>query len=58
MKTIRNFGFFVIALLLSSCAVSVKFPVPGVVPAAEISATKKPDKQKNYVIELTALKYL
>ena len=39
---------------MTSCASTAKFPVSSTVPAADITATKKQDKHKNYVIELTA----
>lgn len=55
MKTLRNLVLVVIVALLSSCSTSVKFPVSRVVPGADITATKKQDKQKNYLIEVTAL---
>ncbi|WP_255038414.1 hypothetical protein [Lacihabitans soyangensis] len=37
-----------------SCASTAKFPVSSTVPAAEITAKKTQDKNKNYTIELTA----
>ena len=40
--------------LFTSCASTVKFPVSDITPAAEITVSKKQDKNKNYVIELTA----
>ncbi len=36
-----------------SCASTAKFPVSSTAPAAEISAKKSQDKNKNYTIELT-----
>lgn len=41
-------------LFSNSCASVAKFPVSSIVPAAEISAKKMVDKNKNYVIELVA----
>lgn len=41
--------------LLTSCVSTTKFPVSDIVPAADITATKKQDKNKNNIIELTAL---
>jgi len=56
MKKVINFLFIVAAVaLLSSCATTAIFPVSSTVPAAEISAKKKQDKQNNFVIEITAL---
>lgn len=43
-----------VILFLTSCATTVKFPVSSVTPAAEITAKKTQDKNKNYVIEVTA----
>ena len=44
----------VLILVMASCATVVKFPVSSVAPAADIKANIKNDKQKNYVIEVTA----
>lgn len=44
-----------LATLLAGCATSAKFPISTVAPAAEISAKKTLDKNKNYVVELVAL---
>lgn len=41
-------------LFSNSCASVAKFPVSSIVPAAEITAKKMVDKNKNYVIELVA----
>ena len=57
MKTIRNIVAVAIVALLASCASSVKFPVSTVVPAADISASKKLDKNNNFSVDVTA-KYL
>ncbi|MFO7674056.1 MAG: hypothetical protein R6V74_10155 [Lutibacter sp.] len=54
MKSLINLLFVTVLVLLTSCATTVKFPVSGVAPAAEITATKKQDKNNNYVIEVTA----
>lgn len=43
-----------VAVLVASCSSIAKFPVSSTVPAAEITAKKKLDKNKNYSIELTA----
>jgi hypothetical protein len=42
-------------MILASCATTAKFPISTVAPAAEISAKKTLDKNKNYVVELVAL---
>jgi len=54
MKKLPNVlaGF---VMMITSCATTAKFPVSTVAPAAEISAKKTMDKNKNYVIELLAL---
>jgi 3-methyladenine DNA glycosylase AlkC len=43
-----------VILFLTSCATTAKFPVSSVTPAAEITAKKSQDKNKNYVIEVVA----
>ena len=54
MTTIKNLSIIIAFMLLTSCASTAKFPVSSSVPAADITAKKKQDKNKNYVIELTA----
>lgn len=54
MKIIINFSVIGILALMISCAGTTRFPVSNTVPAAEITAKKKQDKNNNYVIELTA----
>lgn len=44
----------VLTLSLASCATTAKFPVSSVVPAAEISAKKSTDANKNSTLEITA----
>lgn len=41
-------------LFVSACSSTAKFPVSELVPAANITAKKKQDKNKNFIIELTA----
>jgi hypothetical protein len=55
MKTARNLFFGAVVLFLTSCVSTAKFPVSSVTPAAEIIAKMKQDKNKNNVIEVTAL---
>lgn len=57
MKTTKNIFILAIAIMLASCATTIKFPVSDTIPAAEISAAKKQDKHDNYKITVTA-KYL
>jgi Flp pilus assembly protein CpaB len=54
MKKIQNVLLLAMALFVSACASSVKFPVSGIAPAAEITATKKADKNGNNKIAITA----
>lgn len=54
MRTIKSLTIICAIALLTSCASTANFPVSSTVPAADITATKKQDKHKNYVIELTA----
>ncbi|MDF1559637.1 MAG: hypothetical protein P1P83_05460 [Bacteroidales bacterium] len=50
MKTLNFFLTAVIALLLSSCATTVTFPVSQLAPAAEGSTKIRQDKNGNYNI--------
>lgn len=54
MKTIKLISLGMILFLIMSCNTAVKFPVSDVVPSAQISATQKKDKNKNYDIKVTA----
>lgn len=54
MKNFKKKLFGAVVLLLVSCGTTAKFPVSSVTPAAEITAKMKQDKNKNYVIEVTA----
>ena len=54
MTTIKNLVIIGVFALITSCASTAKFPVSSTAPAADITATKKQDKHKNYVIEVTA----
>lgn len=57
MKKGRNVLLVATLLFLTSCASITKFPVSSTLPAAEITAKTKQDKNKNYSIVITA-KYL
>lgn len=46
--------FSVVAFIFQSCGITAKFPVSSIVPAADITATKSVDKNKNYVIKVIA----
>ena len=54
MKSLINLSLAAILVFFTSYATKAKFPVTSITPAAEITATKKQDKNKNYVIEVTA----
>lgn len=54
MKTGKNVLFITLIFILTSCATTTKFPTSSIVPAAEIVAKMKQDKNKNYAIEIVA----
>ena len=54
MQRIKNLFFPCTLLLFNACSNVTKFPVSTVVPAAEITATKKQDKNNNYIITVNA----
>lgn len=55
MKTIKTLLVLTIMVMLGACSTSkAKFPVSSTTPAADISVKKSVDKQKNYVLEITA----
>lgn len=54
MKSLIKLLLVTVLVFLTSCATSAKFPVSSITPAAEITASKKQDRNKNYVIEVTA----
>jgi len=54
MKISKVLAIIGVAVLVASCSSIAKFPVSTTVPAAEITAMKKMDRNKNYVIELKA----
>jgi len=54
MKIFKNLLIGAFILLLMSCGSAVKFPTSNVAPASEITATKKQDKNNNFVIEVNA----
>jgi hypothetical protein len=54
MKTIKHLIAGIVAVLLTSCASTAKFPTSIITPAAEIVAKTKTDKNNNTVIEVTA----
>ena len=52
MRTIKNLAIIGVVALMTSCASTAKFPISSTVPAADITAKKKQDKNKNYMIEV------
>lgn len=54
MRAIKSLVIIGAMALITSCGTSVKFPVSSTVPAADITAKKKQDKNKNYVVKVTA----
>lgn len=54
MKTGKNVMIIVCIVLLSACAKNIQFPTSSVVPAANISAKKGIDDQKNFTLEITS----
>ena len=55
MRTIKHLAIIGVVALMSACASTANFPVSSTVPAADITATKKQGKNKNFVIEVTAI---
>lgn len=53
-KFINIIAGLAFSVFIFSCSSKAKFPVSTVTPAAQITATKKLDKQKNYKITVTA----
>lgn len=54
MKTLKLLSIALIMMLVSSCAAKMHFPVSSAAPAADITLSKKLDKNNNYEINLTA----
>lgn len=54
MKTFKIVSVAVIMMVVSSCATRMHFPISSAAPAADITLTKKLDKNNNYEINLTA----
>ncbi len=54
MRIVKSIVIIVVVALLTSCASIVKFPVSAVIPAAQITAKMKQDKNSNNIIEITA----
>jgi len=54
MRKVKSIVIIGVVALLTSCAPIIKFPVSAVIPAAQITAKIKQDKNNNNVIEITA----
>lgn len=54
MKKLSFISILALVFLISSCVTTAKFPVSKVVPAADIVAKKKQDKNGNYKLTVTA----
>jgi hypothetical protein len=54
MKNIKYISILAMLFIFTSCSTTVKFPTSGVAPAADISATKKEDKNGNFKVSITA----
>ena len=54
MKIFKNLLIISVFLLICSCATTAKFPISSIVPAADITAKKKTDSNKNITLEITA----
>ncbi len=54
MKNLKILSIFIAIIFLASCANKAKFPVSNVTPSADITATKKTDKNGNTKISITA----
>ncbi|MFO8022592.1 MAG: hypothetical protein R6U65_09010 [Perlabentimonas sp.] len=54
MVSLINTSLIALMLFFTSCASTVKFPTSAVTPAADISATRKADKNGNFEISITA----
>jgi hypothetical protein len=54
MKTLKTLAILLLVFLMSSCAISTRFPVSRVTPAADIVLRKSHDHNGNVVIKITA----
>lgn len=54
MKNLKFISLLTILFIFASCSTTLKFPTSDVAPAADISATKKEDKNGNYKVTITA----
>ena len=55
MKKFKSVVVGVLILVLTACGSVANFPPSEVTPASVITAKKKQDKNKNYIIEVTAV---
>jgi hypothetical protein len=54
MKILKFISIIGVVAIMISCGTTARFPISNTVPAAEITAKKKQDKNNNYVIDLSA----
>ncbi|MEA3450594.1 MAG: hypothetical protein U9Q83_01680 [Bacteroidota bacterium] len=54
MRTIKILAIIGMVALMTSCASTAKFPTSSIVPATDITAKMKQNKNNNYTIEVTA----
>lgn len=54
MKLMKNILILTVVVMLSACSSKANFPVSSTTPAADMTAKKSVDKQKNYVLEINA----
>jgi uncharacterized lipoprotein YddW (UPF0748 family) len=52
MKFLKHPLLIAFILLLNACTTTTKFPISSVVPAANITAQKGTDKNKNFTLEI------
>lgn len=54
MKNLKYPLIALIMMMISACSTKLHFPVSSIAPAADITLTKKLDRNNNYAIALTA----
>lgn len=55
MKNIFHLSMLFAILALTACASKASFPVSSIAPAADISVTKRTNKQHNFTVEIVAV---
>lgn len=54
MKTFKILLYISALFVLNACSSTAKFPISKITPAADITAKKSTDNQKNYTLEIVA----